>query len=213
MNLVLFYAPNSCALVPFITLTEAGAQFDVRALDMRHRRHPDEEFDRINPKRKVPVLVIGDWVLTENVAIQQWIARQYPAARLLPDNSMDEFKAISLMAWCASAIHPHLTPNVRPERYCDVAGSEDSVRRCAQKLLHEDYRIADDLLKDREWFFEGFTAPDAYFFWCFRRGKQIGLDVSAYPNCEKHFERMIERPSVQKLLAFETATLEAFAKA
>jgi glutathione S-transferase len=144
--------------------------------------------------------------LTENVAIQLWIANQFPQARLLPAGP-SYYQAVSLMAWCASGIHPFLTPNLLPQRYCDMPGSEEGVRRCAQKMLHENYAIADQLLSGREYFFEHFSSPDAYFFWCFRRGMQFKVDVSAYSHCVAHFERMSRRPSVQKLLAFEARVL------
>jgi hypothetical protein len=29
MQLILYYAPNACSLVPYVTLTEAGAPFEV----------------------------------------------------------------------------------------------------------------------------------------------------------------------------------------
>ena len=29
MRLILYYAPNACSLVPYVTLTEAGAPFEV----------------------------------------------------------------------------------------------------------------------------------------------------------------------------------------
>src|ERR1700685_1313653 len=90
---------------------------------------------RINPKHKVPVLLIDGVPLTENVAILQWIAAQYPEANLLPRGGLEEFKAISFLAWCAAGIHPHLTPNVFPARYCDLPGTEASVRRGAHRLL------------------------------------------------------------------------------
>ena len=47
---------------------------------------------QLNPKHKVPVLVIDDEPLTENVAIQIWIARNFPDAGLLPRDSIDEYK-------------------------------------------------------------------------------------------------------------------------
>ena len=65
------------------------------------------------------------------------------------------------------------------------------------------FKIADDLLAGREFFFDHFTAPDAHFFWCQRRARQFELDLSGFKHCTAHFERMMQRPSVQKLLAFE----------
>ena len=207
MKLTLYYSPISCSLVPYLALTEAGADFDIRVIDFRRGDHVTPDYLRLNPKHKVPVLVINEEPLTENIAIQLWIARTFPRAQLLPGSGVDEFKAISLLAWCASGIHPHLTPNVLPQRYCDLPGSEESVRRCAHKLLRENYQVAETLLQDRDWFFDHFTLPDAYFFWCFRRGTQFHVDVSAFPNCQAHFERVSRRASARKLLAFEAQTL------
>jgi glutathione S-transferase len=212
MELTLCYAPLTCALVPFVTLTEAGADFKVRNLNTRANQHKTPEFLALNPKHKVPVLLIDGEPLTENVAIQLFIARQFPDARLLPVDSRAEVKAISLMAWFASTIHPHLTPNARPENYCDLPGSAESVKRVAGKLLFEDFSIADTLLAGREWWFDHFTAPDAYFFWCFRRALSFNLDLSAFSHCRAHFDRMLARPSVQKVLAHEKAVQEAFAR-
>lgn len=203
MNLVLYWPPTSCAIVPYIVLTEAGAEFEPRAVNMFKGEHNSPEYLRLNPKHKVPMLLIDGEVLTENVAIQLWIARQFPQAQLLPKDAVQEFKAISLLAWIASGIHPSLTPNFLPQRYCDVPGSEDGVRRCAQKLLFENYQVADGLLAGRDWFFDHFTTADAYFYWAFRRAMDFKIDVSSFKYCMTHFERVQQRASVQKLLTLE----------
>jgi glutathione S-transferase len=213
MKLTLYYAPMTCALVPYVTLTEAGADFDVHNVNTRNGQNRSPEFLALNPRHKVPVLVIDGEPLTENVAIQIWIARRFPAARLLPAEPRAEIKAISLMAWCASGIHPHLTPNARPQNYCDLPDSEESVKRVANKLVSEDFAIADRLLAGREWFCDHYTAVDAYFFWCFRRAMSFKLDVSAFSNCIAHFDRMRLRASVQKVYAYEKQVQDAFAKA
>jgi len=213
MKLTLYFAPMTCALVPFVTLTEAGADFEVQAINTRKGGNRTPEFLKLNPKHKVPVLVIDGEPLTENVALQIWINRQFPKAKLLPTDPKEEIKAISLMAFCASGIHPHLTPNARPQNYCDLPDSEESVKRVANKLLFEDLKVVDDLLAGREWFFPHFTACDAYFFWCFKRALSFKLELSAFRNCTAHFERMRERPGVQKVLAYEKKVQEEFARA
>lgn len=213
MKLTLCYAPNTCALVPYVTLTEAGAEFDVKAVNFGKGEHHTPEYLGINPMHKVPVLVIDGQPLTENVAIQTFIARAYPAARLLPADPMEEIRAISFMAWCASGVHPFLSRVNNPPKVCAAPGSADSVKALAMEQLAGLFRIADDRLAGRDYVFGEFTAPDAYFFWCFRRAGQLGVPLSAFDNCNAHFARMQERPSVQKLLAFEKEVKEAFAKA
>lgn len=212
MNLVLYYAPITCALAPYITLTEAGASFEVRPVNLRKSQNHTPEYLRLNPKHQVPVLMIDGQPLTENSAIQIWIARKFPAAKLLPSDPMQELRAISLLSWCASGIHPFLFRIFSPNRCCDLPGAETAVVRLAQEQLFEKFKIADDMLAGRDYFFDHFTAADAHFFWCFRRGTQFNLDQSQFRHCMAHFERMKQRPSVQKLLAYEKDVQTEFAK-
>ena len=211
MSIQLYYAPVTCAMAPYITLTEAGADFEVKALNFRAGQNRTEEYMKLNPKHKVPLLVVDGQTLTENVAIQVWISRRFPDAKLLPSDPWDEVKAISIMSWCASGIHPYLSRINSPAKVCDVAASEESVSRIAAEFLAETNGIAEAMLEGREYFFDHFTAPDAHFFWCVRRSTQFDIDLEPYPNVRAHFARMQTRPSVQKLLAFEKETQQSFA--
>jgi glutathione S-transferase len=213
MDIVLYYAPVACSLVPYVTLTEAKASFTVRPINLRKGQQNTPDYLRLNPKHKVPLLVVDGKTLTENVAIQLWIARSFPAARLLPADPWQELQALSIMSWCASGIHPLLGRMNAATKVCDAPGSEQSVRKLASDGLVECFTIADGMLAGREYFFEHFTAADAHFFWCFRRGTQFELDTARFPNCLAHFERMKTRPSVQQVLEFEKKTMAEFAAA
>lgn len=213
MQLVLYYAPITCALAPYITLTEAGAAFEVCPVNMRKGDNRTSDYLKLNPKHQVPVLLIDGQPLTENPAIQIWVHRNFPGAKILPADPMQELKAISLLSWCASGIHPFLARINNPARVCDASGAEAAVVRCAREQLFEKFGMADDMLAGREFFFDHFTAADAHFFWCFRRGTQFGLDQSGFEHCTAHFERMKQRPSVLKLLAYEKEVQAEFAKA
>jgi glutathione S-transferase len=210
MEIILYYAPNACSLVPYVTLTEADAKFEVRTLNFRKHQHMSADYLKLNPKHKVPFLVVDGRGLSENVAIQTWVARQFPQTRLLPGDPWQELQAISILAWCASGIHPFLSRINNTKRVCDIPGADEGVRRSAKEMLFEAYRIADDMLAGREFFFDHFTAADAHFFWCLRRGAQLDVDHSGFPNCAAHFERMKARRSVQKVLDFEKSVLDGF---
>lgn len=213
MKLTLAYSPVACSLVPYILLTEAGAEFDTLPVNLKKGENNSAEYRRINPKQRVPALIVDGDPLTENVAIQIWIARQYPQAKLLPADPMQYVKAISVMAWCASGIHPKLTQQARPERYCDMPGTADNVRAHGSHSAFEYFAIAEDMLAGREWFFDHFTSADAYFYWCFRRCSLFEPDTSVFKNCTAHLQRMEQRSSVQKLLAYEKQVQAEFAKA
>ncbi len=213
MDVVLYYAPVACSLVPYVTLTEAKAKFTVRPINLRKGQQNSADYLRLNPKHKVPLMVVDGKPLTENVAIQLWIARNFPAARLLPAEPWQEVQAVSIMAWCASGMHPLLGRIFSPGKVCNLPGSEDSVRKLSQEQLFESYAIADNMLAGRDYFFDHFTAPDAHFFWCFRRAFDLKLDVSTFRNCNAHFERVKARESVQQVLEFEKKVMAEFAAA
>ena len=213
MQIVLYYAPYTCALAPYITLTEAGAEFETRPINLRIKQQMTPEYLKLNPKHKVPLLVVDGATLTENVAIHSWVDANFPEAGLLPADPWDRLQAISLHSWCSGGIHPYLARINNPPNVCDVPGATDSVVAHATEALNENFAIADNLLAGKEYFFGDFTAPDAHFYWCCRRAGQLKVDISGFANVAAHFARMENRPSVQKLLAFEKQVLDDFSKA
>lgn len=212
MKLTLYYAPITCSLVPLVSLYEAGADFEVKPVNLRKAEQMNPEYLRINPKHKVPVLMIDGKPLTENVAMALWMTRAFPKAGILPADPDTEVKAISLMAWCASGIHPHLTRINSPGKFCDTPGSEESIKRLAAKELDHVFGVADALLAGREYFFDRWCAADTHFFWTWRRATQFGLDFSKHGNSAAHFERMQRRPAVKRALDFEKQVQTEFAR-
>ncbi|PWQ93123.1 glutathione S-transferase family protein [Leucothrix arctica] len=210
MNITLYFAPISCAIVPYITLTEAGADFEVKPINIRGKSPELAEFNKLNPKHKVPYLIVDEAPLSENVAIQLWIARSFPKAGLLPSDTWQEAQAISLLAWFASGIHPNISRYNSPLKFCDVAGTEDSVKRIARESLLESFKLVDSLLVDKDYFLNEFSAADAYFFWAFRRSGLFDFSLDDFQNCQAHQQRILERPSVQAAIAYENTLIEKF---
>ncbi len=66
------------------TLQELDVAFDAVTVDLRAGEHRKPEFLKINPAGRLPVLIDGDKVLTESVAIVLYLAEKYPGKRLIP---------------------------------------------------------------------------------------------------------------------------------
>jgi glutathione S-transferase len=66
------------------TLQELGADFEPIRVNLLAGEHRRPEFLKINPAGKIPVLVDGDQVLTESVAIVLYLAEKYSHKGLLP---------------------------------------------------------------------------------------------------------------------------------
>src|ERR687896_1969364 len=66
------------------TLQELGVDFEPVRINLLAGEHQRPEFLKINPAGRIPVLVDGDLVLTESVAIVLYLAEKYPERALLP---------------------------------------------------------------------------------------------------------------------------------
>ena len=200
MKLTLAFAPGACAVVPYILLTEAGADFQTRPVNLAKGENFSPEYLKVNPKGKVPALIVDGTVITENVAIHVWIDRQFPQAQLMPRDPMTYIQCLSFLGWCGSGIHPKLTQQARPERYCDLPGATDRVKQLGHEGMVEQYELAEELLEGKTWFFDN------------RRGAAFGNDLSRFKNCLAHRQRMEQRASVKALLAHEDQVKAEFAK-
>ena len=56
---------------------ELGLDYEARLIGSRTGETQTEAFRRLNPKEKIPVLVDGDFVLTESAAIVTWLGDTY----------------------------------------------------------------------------------------------------------------------------------------
>ena len=213
MKLQLAYCPTACSMATYILLKEANAEFETLDINLGKGEHLSPEYLKINPKAKVPALIINGKPLTENLAIQLWIAQAYPNSNLMPADSFEYFQAISVMSWCSSAIHPKLTQQARPERYNDQPGTSDRIKALGSDSMFEFFAIANEMLNAREWFFDHFTCADAYFYWCFKRGAAFGRDQSVFQNCHQHMLRMEKRASVQALMKHDEEVKLRFSQA
>jgi glutathione S-transferase len=67
-------------------LQELGIDFDAITVDLVAGEHLRPEFRKLNPACKLPVLVDGDFVLAESVAIVRYLAEKFPEKGFLPSS-------------------------------------------------------------------------------------------------------------------------------
>lgn len=68
-------------------LQELGVEFEALTVNLAAGEHRHPEFLQINPAGKVPVLVDGDLILNESVAIVQYLGEKYPEGGFIPTDA------------------------------------------------------------------------------------------------------------------------------
>ena len=82
--LKLYYSPGACSLVPHIALEEAGVEFTALRIPIAEGGHLTPEYLAINPHARLPSLETDRGVITENVAVVNFIADRFGAAGSVP---------------------------------------------------------------------------------------------------------------------------------
>ncbi len=82
--ITLYGTPPTRALRVIWLFNELGLEYETRPVDLMQGEHQQQDFLSLNPAGKVPVLVDGDLVVTESVAIQLYLAEKYPQAGFIP---------------------------------------------------------------------------------------------------------------------------------
>jgi maleylpyruvate isomerase len=89
-----------------IALNLKGLAYDYVAVDLRKNEHQGAPFKSLNPQGLVPALVVGEHVLTQSVAIIEWLEERYPTPALLPADLNDRAHVRALAAVVGCDIHP-----------------------------------------------------------------------------------------------------------
>lgn len=90
------------------TLEELQLDYTLIRLDAAKGDLQAPEFVRLNPARKIPVLVHGKKVLTESLAIAEYLCELRPDARLLPETPDENYEFRRLIHFTLSEVEAYL---------------------------------------------------------------------------------------------------------
>src|SRR5271163_4078403 len=105
MRYILHAAPGSCSLAPHIILEEIGEPYDLALMSPGHPETKSEEFRRLNPKGRVPVLTAENFILTEAPAILVYLGLKYPHADLLRSDGDEVARTVEWCNWLSGTVH------------------------------------------------------------------------------------------------------------
>jgi glutathione S-transferase len=193
----LYIWPGACSLASNIALHEAGIPFEISKVDKRTKRADGVDFVTINPKGYVPALQLDDGqVLTENVAVLQYIADLNPAAKLAPPaGTMERYRLQEWLSFINSEVHKSFSPLFSAE-------ATEETKTYARNYLTKRLAYLDGALGDRTYLTgDQFTVADAYLFTVLGWGAHVGVDIG--PKLKSYVERVRARPKVIEAMTAE----------
>ncbi|MGL4406395.1 MAG: glutathione S-transferase family protein [Notoacmeibacter sp.] len=164
----------------------------------------------MNPKGRVPVLIIDGAVLTEAPAICSYISSLKPELNLMGRNPLEQARVLEWFNWLSGTMHGQgIAGMFRPYRFTDEEAAWPGIKAKAKMTLTDGHQQIEGKLKDRVWAVgDHFTAADALLLFVWRMSVKLGFDmVATYPAYTAWTKNMELRPAVQAMLAAEEISL------
>jgi len=201
--LILFYAPNSCALASHLALEHSGLAYEARKLDLANHEQRSAAFLAVNPKGRVPALVTEQGVITENPAILAYICQRSPDAGLAPLHDPFAFAQLqSFNSYLASTVHVAHAHRYRGSRWSDDAAAIETMRQKVPQNMRDCFKLIEgDLLKGPWVLGADYSVADMYLFTICRWLEGDDVDINEFPRVAEHHARMLQDALVQRVLA------------
>ncbi len=196
----LFYKAGACSLSPHIVLREAGLDFTAEKVDLALKKtESGADYLTINPKGQVPALLLDDGsLLTEGVAIVQYLADRVPDRGLIPAaGTLSRYHAIEWLNYIATELHKGFSPLFNPK-------TPDEYKTIAREKLDKQFDYMDSVLAKQHFLLGNkFSVADAYLFTVMRWAIALQFDIKKRTQLSAYFDRVAARPAVDATLNAE----------
>jgi glutathione S-transferase len=198
----LHFIPGTAAMAPHAALAEAGASYALARVAADEYAPRPPEYLRLNPWGQIPTLEDGDLVLTEASAIVLHIADRFPESRLAPPLGMPARSELyRWLAYLATAVQQIFMRWFYADRFTLDRETAPAIRTVAETELRRHFDWIDGQLAGRAWLVgDERTGADIYLFMLMWWGRKLDPPARTAPNLGMHFDRMLGRPGVARML-------------
>jgi len=170
----------------------------------------DEEFRRRSPLCRIPVLIDGDFSISDSSVICAYLDENYPGQALLPADPKDRARARWLEEYADTRLGDlfiwgfFYQKVVRPAVWGE-APDEERVAKTLQEGLPREMDYLEGLLPADGFLFGEIGLADISLATFFRNGAYAGFEVDAarWPKVAAFVDRTLAHPSIAALLPFE----------
>ncbi len=131
------YFRSSAAFRVRIALNLKGLSYEAQYVHLARGEHRRPEYGALNPQALVPALTDDGGLLTQSLAIMEYLEEKYPSPALLPEDLLGRARVRSLALLVACEIHP--LNNLRALRYLvnELGRSEEEKNKWYQHWIHD----------------------------------------------------------------------------
>jgi glutathione S-transferase len=212
----LYFAPGACSFVPHTLLETAGEPFEPVLVKLHKGENYSAEYKAINPRSQVPVLVDGDQVITQIVAIVNHLNDRFPQLGFIPRESLARTRMFETLAWMNNTVHPTFTHIFLPHKFAESDATKAELKafntNLYRGLMGELQALVEQAGRAGQPYLAGdnFGPLDAYTLTLARWGSIAGIDPTAFPATWTFVQRIAALPPVARVIERERLQLNLY---
>lgn len=183
-----------------IALNLKGLRFDYAPVNLAAGDQLGEAYRRLNPQSLTPALETDDGaVLTQSLAILEWLEEVHPVPPLLPADPYDRARVRAMAALVACDIHP--LNNLRVQKQLTRLGVDaDGRMQWTQRWINDGFAALEPLIASHG---QGFafgaqpTLADCLLVPQLYSAERYEVDLAPYPAIRAVAARCAEHPAFQ----------------
>ncbi len=198
----LYSVPGTSATVISCALEELGADYSVVQVERRNRDNPSE-FKKVNPLGRVGAIDDDGVKVYETGAILLYLGDKFSDKKLAPElNTPARAEYYRWIVYLSNTFHPAYFPFYMPGHYTKDSDAQEEVREVATKKLIDIFDFIESELSGKEYLCGQFTLADLYLHMLISPNWTVNLgeEIDKRPNMKALWERVENRPVVQKAL-------------
>lgn len=197
--LKLHYLPGACSLVPHVALAWSGLPYEAVAETRESIKSP--AYLARHPQGSVPLLEDGDWALSQNMAILDYIHDLAPKAGIFGHGDKRAVaRARQWLAFANSDLHKLFGPVFAAARFIDGEQEQAALAARARENAVKLFGIVNEALNGKDYLSGELTIADVYVYVIGRWANALKLDLSRLGNLAPYFARIEANAGVQTAL-------------
>ncbi len=194
------YFRSSAAFRVRIALNFKGLAYESKYIHLLKDggQEKSAEYEQINPQKLIPSLADSDQVITQSLAIIEYLEEKYPQPSLLPEelDARAQVRALALSIICD--IHP--LNNLRVLQYLDktLSVDENNQKNWIQHWVIEGFTAFERQLKKIDspnyCFGNRVSLADLCLIPQVYNAKRFTCDMNSYPRINRIYQQCMEQP-------------------
>jgi glutathione S-transferase len=182
---------------------ELGLPYEHRPVEIGDAGARTPEFLALKPNGRLPVIVDGDFVLPESLAITLYLAKKHSFGKLYPEKLEDEARVWQWSFWAIAEVDRGVNIWSLHAVRLPQAERNAALREEALKVIASSFKVLDAAVA--QWPFllgSDFTIADLNVAAVISRA--VDMDLAAWPNLQAWLRRCLDRPAARAALALKT---------